>query len=241
MTILHNKAVPPDLDYPDSQGRPMGETPRHRKAMTDAIETLEVWFASDPHVFVSGSMLVHYVPGNRLRNLSPDVVVARGVPKERIPERRSFRVWEEGKGPDFVLELTSLSTREEDMDDKFWVYRDVLKVHEYFLFDPYRDYLNPPLQGHRLEDGRYVPIDMVDGRLPSEVLGLHLESCGAGLRFFDPAIKRRIITPREVWETYARLEVARHHEAVARLRAEAEVERLRAELEALRRRLPEQP
>jgi Uma2 family endonuclease len=59
-------------------------------------------------------------------------------------------VWEEGKGPDLVIELTSPSTRHEGLDKKFKLYRDTLHVGEYFLLDPFEEYLKPSLQGYRL-------------------------------------------------------------------------------------------
>ena len=77
-----------------------------------------------------------------------------------------------------MIEITSKSTRREDQRKKKELYRDVLQVHEYFQFDPTEDYLKPPLQGFRLIEGEYVPIEPVDGRVPSEVLGLHLSGMG---------------------------------------------------------------
>src|SRR5262249_30205404 len=165
----------PRIDYPDSDGRPMAETPRHRQIMTDTITTLQVWFADDSQGYVSGNMFIYYIPGDRLRHVSPDVFVAKRVAKNPTPERRRYLVWEERKGPDLVMEITSESTREEDLDDKFALYQNTLKVQEYFLFDPYGEYLQPPLRGYRLHRGRYVRIKPVKGRLPSKVLGLHLE------------------------------------------------------------------
>src|SRR5437660_332713 len=125
----------------------MGETPRHVRNLRYLVEPLEVWLASDAQAFVAGNMFVHYVPGNRNRHLSPDVLVVRGVPKHTDPERRAYLVWEEGKAPDVVIELTSASTREEDVTDKRALYQDVLRVPEYFLFDPYEEYLHPRFQG----------------------------------------------------------------------------------------------
>ena len=61
-----------------------------------------------------------------------------------------------------------------------------MRVSEYFLFDPTEDYLKPPLQGFRLAGEDYIPIEPVGGRLPSQVLGLHLERDGQELRFFNP-------------------------------------------------------
>jgi Uma2 family endonuclease len=220
MATIPKRLFLEDIDYPDSDGRPMAETPRHRKNMNDLIESLDVWFADDASVYVSGNMFVYYVPGDRLRHVSPDVFVVRGVPKNPHPGRRRYLVWEEGKSPDAAIELTSESTREEDMDDKFQIYQDKLRIKEYFLFDPYAEYLQPPLQGYRLRKGSYARIGRVNGRLPSQVLGLHLEQAGWQLRLYDPVTKRWLPTPDE--------------ERQALRRAEAEVERLRRELEALR-------
>ena len=69
--------------------------------------------------------------------------MSRGIPKHRTPERRRYLVWEEGKGPDVVIEFTSASTEEEDRETKMRIYRDVLRMKEYFLFDPYAEYLEP--------------------------------------------------------------------------------------------------
>jgi Uma2 family endonuclease len=236
-------ANPPDIDYPSSDGRPMAETDDHRENMVDLIETLKRHFeSSEPPVYVSGNLLVFYEAGNRHRHLSPDVFVVRGVPNRL---RDNYLIWEEGKGPEVVIELTSRSTKGEDVDDKFWLYRDRLKVPEYFLFDPHQEYLNPPLQGYRLIAKEYVPIERVEGRLPSEVLGLHLEQNGREVRLFDPNTGQRLPTAQEALAlTTAALdqaeagrrqeENARRLADAARKKAEEEAASLRAELERLR-------
>jgi Uma2 family endonuclease len=214
-----------ELTYPTSDGRPMAETDDHRELMVALIKTLQAYYANDPMVYVSGNLLLFYEQGNRRRHVSPDVFVVKGVAKHR---RDNYLLWEEGKGPDFVIELTSSSTRDEDIEDKFALYRDRLKVPEYFLFDPHEDYLDPPFQGYRLEQGQYVPIAPVEGRLPSAIVGLHLERHGRELRLYDPATGRWLPTLEE--------QIA--DAQAARQQIEAETERLRWEVEELRRRLP---
>ena len=91
----------------------------------------------------------------------PDVLVAFDVPKE--PRRDNYLVWKEGKAPDVVVEITSKSTKQKDKKKKFEIYRDILRVSEYFLFDPTEDYLDPPLQGFRLM-GKEVCFDRADRR-----------------------------------------------------------------------------
>jgi Uma2 family endonuclease len=227
----------------------MAETDWHRELMNDLIQTLKTYYAAQQRVYVSGNLLVFYRPGDRRRHVSPDVFVVKGVPKH---DRPNYLIWEEGKGPNLVIELTSSSTQEEDVKDKFRLYQDTLRVPEYFLFDPLGDYLDPPLRGYKLRQGKYVPIRPLHGRLPSRVLGLHLVRDGAVLRLYDPVADRRLPTPREaVVEAEAawheeeaarhREEAARHREEAARHEAEAENARLRHELEELRRRFPQQP
>jgi len=228
-----------DVDYPTSDGKPMGETDLHRQDMVDVIETLEDHYAGDPDVYVTGNLLLFYERGNRRKHVSPDAFVVFGVPK--LPRRDYYLLWEEGRPPDVVIEITSKTTRREDQHKKRLIYRDILKVPEYFQFDPTRDYFKPPLQGFRLVAGDYVAIDRVHGRLPSEKLGLHLEQAADQLHLFDPVAKRRLLTPRERanQETAARIraEAERDRAQAAHLRAEAQNELLRLENEALKRRL----
>jgi Uma2 family endonuclease len=223
MSRVTKPPVLDDLDYPTTDGKPMAETDWHRKLMTHLIETLTAFFLPSPRVYVSGNLLVFYEPGNRRRHVSPDVFVVRGVPKH---DRPNYLIWRERKAPEFVIELTSSSTRHEDVARKFALYRDTLRVKEYFLFDPFEDYLDPPMQGYRLHKGVYVPIRPVHGRFPSRVVRLHLERAGSDLRLWDPATDRRLLTPEE----------ARHQAEERAELAEAEVKRLRREIEQLRHR-----
>lgn len=232
-------ATDAETEYPTGDGRPVGETPIHFKNLKNAVEVLERYFAQQPMVYVSGNMFVYYEKGNRHKHVSPDVFVALGVPKDK--PRDAYFIWDEGHGLDFVVELTSRSTKEEDLDDKMSIYRDEIVVPEYFLFDPKGEYLDPPLQGHRLREGKYTPIDMVDGRLPSETIGLHLERDGEWLRFYDPPTGRWLPTAEQREEE---LEAERDRAAAERDRAEAGREQLAAklqkseqELEHLRREL----
>lgn len=243
-----------EIDYPSGDNRPVGETPRHINNMVKLRDALDRHYADDPNFFAAANMFVYYVPGERLKHVSPDVFVVFGVPRDK--PRKKYLVWEEGgRTPDLVIELTSASTRDEDVDDKMWLYRQMLGVREYILFDPYAEYLDPPLQGYRLEHGEYVPIEPVAGRLPSQVLGgLQFERDEGDLRIFDPVTNAWLPTEQELRlaaeERASRVEservradeerdrerAARERERNARLRAEEENERLRQEIESLRQR-----
>jgi Uma2 family endonuclease len=239
MATVPSEAVPWKNGYPTSDGKPMAETDQHRDLMNALIETLKVHYAARPRVYVSGNLLLFYRPGDRRRHVSPDVFVVKGVAKH---DRPNYLLWEEKKGPDVVIELTSSSTRREDLRDKFQLYRDTLQVPEYFLFDPLGDYLDPPMQGYRLREGEYHLIRPYRGRLPSKALGLHLERHGKELRLYDPASARWLPTPLEMaaraQAERGRIEAERDEERTARRQAEAELERLRQELERLRRQPP---
>jgi len=246
-----------EVEYPSGDGKPMAETELHLKDMIDTIQVLDDYFADQPNVYVCGNLLLYYEEGNPRKHVAPDVLVARNVPKQ--PNRDYYLVWKEKKAPDFIVEITSKSTKKEDLKTKFGIYRDILKVSEYFLFDPRSEYLEPPLQGFRLVGGDYVPIGPIAGRLPSGVLGLHLERDGEQLRLFDPASGQRLLTrlegraaadrraqtaDRRAQTADRRAQAAAHRAAAAAHRAAAaeaaeqrlaeENERLRREIEAIR-------
>ena len=256
-----------EIDYPESDGKPMAETPIHMQVMWDVINVLIAWFAKR-RVYVWGNMFLYYVLGDPRKSVSPDVMVVKGVNKAR--KRRTFKVWEENnRTPSVTIEITSRKTRREDTVTKFALYQDVLKVREYFLFDPFAEYLDPPLKGYRLRNGVYQPIQAIDGRLPSRELGLHLEANGDELRLWDPATQQWLPTQKEAHqqaeEARQQAEAQRHQaeaqrqqaeaqrqqaeaqrqqaeaaqrlEAEARQQAQAETERLRAEVAALQARL----
>ena len=158
--------------------------------------------------------------------VAPDVFVVVGAP---VHKRMSYKLWEEPKAPDFVLEVTSRSTREEDQGRKREVYAS-LGVGEYWLFDP-TGYLAPRLQGFRLHGGEYRPLPsvaMVGGGLSlhSEALGLDVRLDAEGnLRFHDPETGEDL--PAHAEETAAhRVTKARlEEEAAARRAAETRLEK----------------
>jgi Uma2 family endonuclease len=202
-----------NIDYPASDGQPVGETPRHVNNLLYVNYTLGQWFAANPSAFVAGNMFVYYERGNNRRHVSPDVFVSLDIPKETVPPRERYLLWEEGKGLDTVIEFTSPSTADEDLTTKRSIYRDILHVREYFLFDPTGETLAPPLQGLRLVDGDYQPIQPVDGRLPSDVLGLHLEADSDMLRLWNPLMGQWLPIPPEFPQLLQAAETARQQTA----------------------------
>jgi Uma2 family endonuclease len=261
LTRATQTAIPSltEIEYPESDGKPLGETGVHVRVTTlGLLDVIQRFYDGNSNVAVHSNMFVYYVEDEPKRVVCPDLFVALKVPSN--PNRRTFNVWDAGKGPDLVIEVTSKKTRREDEGPKFELYRDVLKVREYFLFDPFEEYLKPSLQGHRLVRGRYKAIAAVKDRLPSEVLGLHLERDRFDLRLYNQrtglweptsaelerarreaeAKSREDETARRAAEAKTREAEAARREAEAKSReAEVEIQRLRREIDSLRKRRSE--
>jgi Uma2 family endonuclease len=206
------------VNYPESDGKPIGETDEHREEMIRLIELLKRFYAGQS-VYVSGDLLVFYEQGNPKKFIVPDIFVVKGLDPGK---RRSYKVWVEGKPPDAILEVTSQKTKKKDTVTKPALYGQ-LAVPEYFLFDLTRDSLEPPLQGHRLTGGRYEPIAAdAQGALVSEQLGLRLRAEGRQLMLCRLDTGERLLTAAEELQI----------EAEARRAAEAELARLREQLHA---------
>jgi Uma2 family endonuclease len=223
----------PVVEYPTGDGKPLAETPTHRDNLLGTIQMLRRYFRGDHSLHISGNMTMYYVEGDKRRHVSPDVFVTLGIGDHN---REAYLTWEAGKGPDFVVEVTSKSTKREDLKTKFSLYQDVLEVREYFLFDPYGEYLKPPLQGYRRSRGKYTAIEPINGRLPSEVVGLHLERDGSMLRLYDPKVGSWVMSDEEAVidaeEKAARRVAIASTEAAQRIAAaSAEAEGARAEAE----------
>lgn len=231
-----------EIHYPESDGKPMAESELHRDVMTDLIHALKDRYLGEPDVYVGGNLLLYYVEGDPRKSVSPDVLVTWGIRKGR---RKTYLLWKEGRAPGFVIEVTSDTTRSEDLGKKKELYLR-LGVEEYILFDPLGDYLHPRLQGHRLVLGRYQSIPLEpDGSLLSRTTGLRLRIEGQNLRLIDEATGERLLFVEEeraarLAERAARLaeRAARLAERAARLAAEEEarIARERAEQEARARR-----
>lgn len=212
------------IDYPERDGKPLGETDTHRREILAIIAMLEQFFAANADVYVSGNLMFYYEEGNPSAVVSPDVFVVKGVPKK---ERRTYKLWEEGQPPAVVFEITSRSTRLEDKGAKRELFA-MLRVREYFLFDPLSEYLKPSMQGFRLAGDEYIAMKPEsDGALVSQELGLRLLRDGTYLRLIDVSTGQPLLRVAE-------LDAARRTAEERARVAEAEIERLRAELARLR-------
>lgn len=206
-----------EIVYPESDGQPMAESDLHRKEMTYLIDALTDHFRPAVDVYVAGNLFFYYKKGDPRAVVAPDLFVVKGVAKR---DRKVYKLWEEHRSPCFVVEVTSDTTRDEDLSDKRTVYEQ-LGVKEYFLFDPLGDYLDPRLQGHRLMNGRYRPAPLeADGSLVSRTTGVTLQIEGEHLRLTETSSGKPLLRYAEVADQSRALE-----DENARLRAE--LERLR--------------
>lgn len=219
--------------YPETDGKPLAETDLHRINIIDTYYKLKSHYEAYDDVYVSGNLLIYDIPGNTRRSISPDVMVVFGIEKKM---RRTYKTWEEGKAPDFIMEFSSKSTYRKDLGSKKKRYA-FIGVCEYFLYDPERSYLSESLMGFRLnDDGKYDTIDyLTQGGLHSEVLGMEFKIQDEEIGLFDRTSGEWILTPEEKAAAIAQKEASeRQKEILARKQAEAETARLRKEIEKLK-------
>ena len=129
--------------------------------------------------------------GDRSGWLAPDCLVSFGASMEVAQRRHGYVIAEQGKPPDFVLEVASVSTGRRDYTVKREGYA-AFGVTEYFRFDDTGGrYHDRPLAGDRLVEGAYEPVPVTTDasgnlRCYSETLGLDLCWENGRLRFWDP-------------------------------------------------------
>jgi Uma2 family endonuclease len=224
------------IEYPDTDGKPMGETGIHVRVILYLYHALCNFFLRNKRTdaYVAADMFLYYEEGNPKACKAPDVMVILGV--DGTYERRSFKMWEEQATPAVIFEVISRSTWIEDLVDKGALYLR-LGVKEYFILDPLHEFLQLPFQGMRLVDGHYEPISPnADGSLTCQQLGIHLRRDGAYLRVTDAETGERIPALEETYEYAERMkEIAEQETQRAEQEAKrAEQEAQRAEQEAQR-------
>lgn len=214
------KPIVPDYDepieYPESDGKPLGETDRHRQLIFDLIHALTTFFLRVKDVYVSGDLMMYYEEGNPQKVISPDVFVVKGVPKG---ERRIYQTWIEGKTPDVIIEVSSRKTKREDFTTKMELYAR-LGVKEYYIFNPEYPKRQPAFNAYRLSGNRYVDVLITGGRVKSKVLGLELVDTGTTLRLFNPQTQEFLLTSAETSQALqeAEEELARLREMIEQLK-----------------------
>ena len=237
-----------DARHPAEDGQPMASDVFEAREMVDSESVLRHRFKPRDDVYVGIDQLVYYTEGEDPKSVAPDVFVSFDVPSYK---RDIYRIAEEGKPPDWVIEIASRSTYTKDLDEKKDLYEE-MGVGEYWVYDPKGDMHDPRLRAWVLGPGGYE--ELADLKRPglevalwSEALGLEFHFDGTDLRMWDPvkqsylptldlAIEERDEERRARLAAEARVETAQARAKAAEAERDAE-KRTRLALEAELRRL----
>ena len=252
------------IEYPDSDGHFLPDNPLQSNAIVQLRINLEQHFKDVPNVVVEGDMFMYYaqgeaderrVHGRRVgKYVAPDVFVVLG---HDLGRRSTYKLWEEGKPPDFAMEVISPSSELRNRRDKKALYSRI-GVQEYFLFQPDEQRSGPRLVGYTLRGGAYQELGP-DPALPgadsvlSEVLGVSLRPEGAFLRVRDQRsgkdylkgvesqyeLEAKDVAIAKSEQRVARAEQRAEREAAARVKSEQRAEREAAARRSLEARLAE--
>ena len=129
----------------------------------------------------------------------PDLMVAFNIRHAHILAQKGYAISEQGKPPDFVLEVASDTTSQNDEVRKWHDYAS-FGIPEYWMYDP--DWglrYATGLSGWTLADGVYQAIPIVqydEGMHYGESAALGLQVCWeyGELRWYDPAAGRYLDT-----------------------------------------------
>ena len=178
---------------------------------------------------------VRWTPSQQSGHRIPDLLVAFDVDRAQAIGQNGYSIRDLGKPPDFVLEVASVRTADNDLGPKRHDYAN-FGIPEYWRFDPTGGQrYDAPIAGDRLVDGGYQPIEIVEVESEhlhghSDVLGLDLCWNHRDLRWYDPATGHHLMTLAE--ERHARIaeQEARIAEQEAHATAEDRIRQLEEEL-----------
>ncbi|TAE61651.1 MAG: Uma2 family endonuclease [Nostocales cyanobacterium] len=195
--ISQDVIFPPGDLYSDE---PPVETELHLEQIMLLIKCLK-WLWKDRNDFyTAGNLTIYYSPNQKKSEYfrGPDFFVVLGTERKT---RKSWVVWEEdGKYPNFILEILSPTTANTDRELKKELYQNTFRTPDYFWFDPY----TLEFAGFHLVDGEYQPLIANEkGHLWSKQLGLYLGIHDGLLRYFTQE-GNLVPTPEESAEAEAR-------------------------------------
>ena len=105
MTITARTLPPPDLEYPETDGKPMAENTIQYRYITLIKGGLDVVFRHRDDVFIAGDLFWYPVEGEPETSTAPDVLVALGRPKG---DRRSYQQWKEACGGVYTITVAQM-------------------------------------------------------------------------------------------------------------------------------------
>jgi Uma2 family endonuclease len=214
---LDTSPRPADIDYPETDGQPMGDSTIQIRWILKLFTGVDGVFLHQPDVFVAANLFWYPVQGSPSIVTAPDVLVAFGRPKG---DRSSYKQWaESGIAPQVVFEVLSLSNTPGEMEDKFDFYQRY-GVEEYYIYDPF----DVTLQGFRRSKDRLGPIARMKN-YTSPRLGIRFDLSGPELQVFRP--------DGEPFRTHQELMQLLQEEADKAQQTEAEKSALAAKLREL--------
>ena len=241
MTTAKNK---PTFRLPDRPEREPDDMTSYRQLTdTGIIGPLRHYLGNPETTLITGEhYLCHTIMPNLAGSRYPDLLIAFDADIEAFRRSNGYIIAEQGKPPDFVLEIASEHTASEDVGDKRDDYAD-FSIPEYWRFDetPTGSWHGARLSGDRLVNGEYQPIaiervseGVLQGR--SQVLNVLLRWENGELHWYNPVTGQHLGTFAEERSRAERAEVRAEGERVraeqAEVRAENAESRAASEREA---------
>ena len=229
MTTAKNK---PTFRLPNRPEREPDDMTSYRQLTdTGIIGPLRHYLGNPGTTLITGD---HYLCRTIMPNLAgsryPDLLIAFNADIEAYRRSNGYIIAEQGKPPDFVLEIASEHTASEDVGDKRDDYAN-FGIPEYWRFDetPTGRWHGARLAGDRLVNGEYQPIaiervseGVLQGR--SQVLNVLLRWENGELHWYNPVTGQHLGTFAEERRRAERAEVRAEDERVRAEQAEVRAE-----------------
>jgi len=185
-----SSATDAEIIYPTSDGEPLAETQEHSWAILITLSIFSQYLKGRQAV-VFANQFFYYIEKKPMARVAPDVMVVFDIP---VKLYGNYKLWEGQQTPAIIFEMTSAGTKATDWNFKKMLYEQ-LGVQEYWMFDPYGDWIPEQLCGYRLNDeGLYKPIT----DKCSEVLQLRLQAEGYLISFYRLDNNQKLLTPDEL-------------------------------------------
>jgi Uma2 family endonuclease len=217
-----------EIIYPSSDGEPLAETQEHVSAILFTFGLLGLYLKNQQAV-VFADQFLYYIEGNNKARVAPDVMVVFDITKKLYG---NYKIWEGKQNPAIIIEVTSAGTKDTDLNFKKMLYEQI-GVTEYWLFDPYGEWITEQLRGYRLNAaGIYEPIT----NNCSQVLQLRLEADEYLISFYrlDNGEKLRTLEELDLAAQEAEQRAEDANQKAEQANQKAEQESQRAEQEGQR-------
>ncbi|MXZ23485.1 MAG: Uma2 family endonuclease [Caldilineaceae bacterium SB0665_bin_21] len=243
MNTTPHGPVEPDIghlkSFPDPPRNPDEWTWFRVLALSGVSYFLSWHFGTPETTVMNGKVYIAPHSLSEIKGLrAPDMLIAFNADPDACARRNAYVISEQGKPPDFVMEVASPSTGRIDVRDKPADYA-ALGIPEYWRFDETGESYGARLAGDRLVGDCYKPIaiaELPNGSLEgySQALELKLRWERGQLKCYDPTTTKPIMSLAEMQhiaeeerqgrleEQKARLEAERRAEDAERRREEAE-------------------